>query len=100
MSETIEGANGVQQNAGFEDINEPSYYQESGEGQQVYLDSVLPHAYDATLEPFNTYGIRPKVYPEQTLEGFHPQINNVYQYTYDNTNAYFQPENAALIHFD
>ena len=96
MSETFEGASGVNDSADFEDISDPSYYEESGEGQQVYLDSVLPHAYDPTLEPFNTYGTRPKVYPEQTPEGFHPVINNPYQYTYDNTNVYFQPQNRGL----
>ena len=97
MSETLDGANGVNENAGFEDISDPSYYEESGEGQQVYLDSVLPHAYDPTLEPFNTFGTRPKVYPEQTPEGFHSQINNPYQYTYNNTNVYFQPQNRGLV---
>jgi len=96
MSETLDGANGVNENAGFEEISDPSYYEESGEGQQVYLDSVLPHAYDPTLEPFNTFGTRPKVYPEQTPEGFHPKINNEYQYTYNNTNVYFQPQNRGL----
>jgi len=100
MSETLNGANGVNENAGFEDISDPSYYEESGEGEQIYLDSVLPHAYDPTLEPFNTQALNPKRYQEQTPEGFHIKINNAYQYTYDNTNAYFQPENAALIHFD
>tara|TARA_R110000737_G_scaffold35226_4_gene54148 strand:+ start:689 stop:985 length:297 start_codon:yes stop_codon:yes gene_type:complete len=96
MSETFEGANGTNDNADFEEISDPSFYQESGEGQQVYLDSVLPHAYDASLEPFNTFGTRPKVYPEQTPEGFHPQINNPFQYTYNNTNVYFQPQNRGL----
>tara|TARA_R110000851_G_scaffold148451_1_gene288775 strand:- start:1128 stop:1424 length:297 start_codon:yes stop_codon:yes gene_type:complete len=96
MSETIDGQYANQENAGFEDISDPSYYEESGEGQQVYLDSVLPHAYDPTLEPFNTFGTRPKVYPEQTPEGFHPQINNPYQYNYNNTNVYFQPQNRGF----
>jgi len=96
MSETLNGANGVNENAGFEDISDPSYYEESGEGEQIYLDSVLPHAYDPTLEPFNTQSLNPKVYPEQDQYGFHPKINNVYQYTYDNTNVYFQPQNRGL----
>jgi len=30
MSETLNGANGVNENAGFEDISDPSYYEESG----------------------------------------------------------------------
>ena len=97
MSETFEGANGNNKDSIFEDISDPSYYQEDGEGEQIYLDSVLPHAYDETLEPFNTNGIRPKEYPEQTPEGFHPQINNPYQYTYDNTNVYFQPQNRGFV---
>ena len=96
MSETLNGANGVNENAGFEDISDPSYYEESGEGEQIYLDSVLPHAYDPTLEPFNTQSLNAKVYPEQDQYGFHPKINNVYQYTYDNTNVYFQPQNRGL----
>ena len=96
MSETFEGANGTNDNADFEEISDPSFYQESGEGQQVYLDSVLPHAFDPTLEPFNTQALNPKRYQEQTPEGFHPKINNAYQYTYNNTNVYFQPQNRGL----
>ena len=96
MSETIDGANAVNENADFLDINDPSYYEESGEGQQLYLDSVLPHAYDPTLEPFNTQSLNPKKYPEQTKEGFHLKINNAYQYTYNNADIYFQPENRGL----
>jgi hypothetical protein len=96
MSETIDGQYANNEDADFFETSDPSYYEESGEGEQVYLDSVLPHAYDPTLEPFNTYGTRPKVYPEQTPEGFHPKINNEYQYTYNNTNVYFQPQNRGL----
>jgi len=96
MSETIDGQYANNEDADFFETSDPSFYQESGEGEQVYLDSVLPHAYDPTLEPFNTYGTRPKVYPEQTPEGFHPKINNEYQYTYNNTNVYFQPQNRGL----
>tara|TARA_Y100000385_G_scaffold283507_2_gene339738 strand:- start:581 stop:883 length:303 start_codon:yes stop_codon:yes gene_type:complete len=100
MSETIEGNFAHNEDAFFNEISEPSYYEESGEGQQIYLDSVLPQSYDPTLEPFNTQALNPKVYAEQDQYGFHPKINNAYQYTYDNTNAYFQPQNADLIHFD
>ncbi len=96
MSETIDGQYSNNEDADFFETSDPSFYEESGEGEQVYLDSVLPHAYDPTLEPFNTFGTRPKVYPEQTPEGFHPQINNEYQYTYNNTNVYFQPQNRGL----
>lgn len=96
MSETIDGQYSNNEDADFFETSDPSFYEESGEGEQVYLDSVLPHAYDPTLEPFNTYGTRPKVYPEQTPEGFHPQINNAYQYTYNNTDVYFQPQNRGL----
>ena len=96
MSNTLDGANAVNKNTGFEEVSDPSYYQESGEGQQIYLDSVLPHEYDATLEPFNTRSLNPKKYPEQTPEGFHLKINNAYQYTYNNADIYFQPENRGL----
>jgi len=96
MSETIDGQYANNEDADFFETSDPSFYEEDEEGEQVYLDSVLPHAYDATLEPFNTYGIRPKEYPEQTKEGFHLKINNPFQYTYNNTNVYFQPENRGL----
>ena len=96
MSETLDGQPANNINAGFEAISDPSYYEESGEGEQLYLDSVLPHAYDPTLEPFNTQSLNPKVYAEQDKYGFHPKINNPYQYTYDNANIYFQPENRGL----
>jgi hypothetical protein len=96
MSETIDGQYSNNEDADFFETSDPSFYEESGEGEQVYLDSVLPHEYDSSLEPFNTFGTRPKVYPEQTPEGFHPKINNEYQYTYNNTNVYFQPQNRGL----
>jgi hypothetical protein len=96
MSETIIGANSINRNAAFNVSSDPSYYEADGEGQQIYLDSVLPHEYDPTLEPFDTTGIRPKKYPEQTKEGFHPKEPNRLQYTYDNTDVYFQPQNRPL----
>ena len=99
MSETFEGAHATNDEAEFEDISDPSFYDEEGDGEQLYLDSVLPHAFDPTLEPFNTQGANPKEYPEQNEFGFHPVMNNAYQYTYDNTDPYFQPQNADLIHF-
>lgn len=99
MSETIDGQYATNEDADFFETSDPSYYQESGEGDQLYLESVLPHAFDPTLEPFNTNGPKPKKYPEQTPEGFHLKIPNPLQYTYDNTDAYFQPENRDLIHF-
>jgi len=93
MSETIEGANGVNEDAEFTTTNDQSFYDEDGEGEQLYLDSVLPHAYDPTLEPFNTRAANPKAYDEQDEYGFHPKINNPYQYTFDNSNKYFNPQN-------
>ncbi len=96
MSETIDGQYANNEDADFEEISDPSYYQESGEGEQLYLDSVLPHAYDSSLEPFNTQALNPKRYQEQTPEGFHPKENNPYQYTYNNSNVYFQPQNRDL----
>ena len=95
MSETIDGQYANNEDADFEEISDPSYYQESGEGEQVYLDSVLPHSYDATLEPFNTQSLNPKKYAEQTPEGFHMKENNPYQYTYNNSNVFFQPQNRG-----
>lgn len=93
MSETFEGAHAYNDEAEFELVSDPAYYEESGEGQQLYLDSVLPTAYDPTLEPFNTQGANPKSYPEQNEYGFHPILPNPYQYTYDNGDKYFTPEN-------
>jgi hypothetical protein len=49
MSETIDGQYANNEDADFFETSDPSYYEESGEGEQVYLDSVLPHAYDPTL---------------------------------------------------
>lgn len=100
MSETFEGANATNADADFFETSDPAFYGEDGEGDQIYLDSVLPHAYDPTLEPFNTQAANPKRYQEQNSEGFHPVIPNPLQYTYDNTDPYFQPQNAALIHFE
>lgn len=96
MSETIEGQYANNEDADFFETSDPSFYQESGEGEQVYLDSVLPHEYDSSIEPFNTQALNPKHYQEQTREGFHPKINNEYQYTYNNTDVYFQPQNRDL----
>jgi len=97
MSNTIEGANAVNQSADFFETSDPSYYQESGEGEQLYLESVLPQAYDATLEPFNTNALNPKAYPEQNKFGYHPKPPHPYQYTYDNGNKYFTPENKEQV---
>ena len=97
MSETIEGAYGMNEDADFMEINDPSFYEADGESEQLYLESVLPQAYDATLEPFNTKGLRPKEYPEQNEFGFHPKLNNPYQYTFDNSNKYFNPQNLEQV---
>ncbi len=93
MSETFEGAYGVNEDVDFEDVSDPSFYEADGDGEQVYLDSVLPHAYDPTLEPFNTQGANPKEYPEQNAEGFHPLPQNPYAYTFDNSDKFFNPQN-------
>jgi len=97
MSNTLDGANAVNEDADFFETSDPSYYQESGEGEQLYLDSVLPQAYDPNLEPFNTSALNPKVYEEQTPEGFHPKPPNPYEHTYDNSNKYFVPENKEQV---
>jgi hypothetical protein len=96
MSETIEGAYGMNEDADFEDVSDPSFYEEEGESDQLYLESVLPQAYDATLEPFNTRALNPKKYDEQIF-GFHPKLNNPYQYTFDNSNKYFNPQNLEQV---
>lgn len=97
MSNTLDGANAVNEDADFEDISDPSYYEESGEGEQLYLNSVLPQAYDPNLEPFNTSALNPKVYEEQNQYGFHPKQPNIYEHTYDNSNKYFVPENKEQV---
>lgn len=93
MSDTFEGANATNAEAKAVLTSDPFYYEADGEGDQIYLESVLPQAYDKNLEPFNTKGLRPKEYPEQNEYGMHPVMNNPMQYTYNNTNFYFQPEN-------
>ena len=93
MGDTIDGAYGYNEDAGFEDVSDPSFYEEDSEPGQIYLESVLPQAYDPTLEPFNTTGLNPKKYPEQTEEGFHLLPKNPYAFTYNNTDFFFQPEN-------
>tara|TARA_R110002074_G_scaffold55798_1_gene138202 strand:- start:1874 stop:2170 length:297 start_codon:yes stop_codon:yes gene_type:complete len=95
MSETIEGANGVNVNADFMDTSDPSYYEADSEPDQLYLESVLPQAYDPTLEPFNTTGLRPKEYPEQNEYGFHPIQQSPYQNDFNNSDKYFTPENLG-----
>ena len=97
MSDTIEGANAVNSTATFEAVSDPSYYEESGEGEQLYLESVLPHAYDPTLEPFNTRAQNPKSYSEQNKYGFHTLAPHPYHHTYDNGDKYFTPENKEQV---
>lgn len=97
MSNTLDGANAVNESATFEPVSDPSYYEESGEGEQLYLESVLPHAFDPNLEPFNTNALNPKSYPEQNQYGFHPKPLNPYEHGYDNGNKYFTPENKEQV---
>lgn len=97
MSETIEGSYDHNEDSEFMETSDPDFYEADGESDQVYLDSVLPHAYDPTLEAFNTTGLRPKEYPEQNEFGFHPKSNNPYQYTFDNSNKYFTPQNLEQV---
>ena len=101
MSNTIEGANAVNDNANFESVSQPFFYSEDEQPAQVYLEAVLPRVRDPTLIPFNTRALNPVKYdPEQTLmstiipTGFHPVTKNPNAYVYDNTDfRYFQPEN-------
>jgi hypothetical protein len=92
MSNTIEGANGVNESADFFETSDSAYYEESGEGEQIYLESVLPQAFDPNLEPFNTRALK-----EQNQFGFHPKPPNPYEHTYDNGNKYFTPENKEQV---
>ena len=42
MSDTIDGAYGYNEDADFEDVSDPSFYEEDSEPNQIYLESVLP----------------------------------------------------------
>tara|TARA_R110000751_G_scaffold9974_2_gene36526 strand:- start:467 stop:751 length:285 start_codon:yes stop_codon:yes gene_type:complete len=94
MSDTIEGANAVNQNVEFQGVSDPFFYEETGGGEQVYLAAVLPQVRDPTLIPFNSRALNPVKYPEQTKNGFHPILKNPNAYNYNNTDLYFQPENV------
>ena len=100
MTNIIDGSPATNINAKFQDTTDPSFYEADNEGQQLYLESVVPHAFDPTLEAFNTRALNPKKYIEQNKYGFHDLTNNKFQYTYDNTDPYFNPQFAELIHFD
>ena len=92
MSNTIEGANAVNDDANFETTSEPFFYSEDEQPAQVYLEAVLPQVRDPTLIPFNTRALNPVKYDEQ-VDGFHPVTKNPNAYVYDNTDKYFQPQN-------
>lgn len=92
MSNTIEGANAVNDNANFESVSQPFFYSEDEQPAQVYLEAVLPRVRDPTLIPFNTRALNPVKYEEQ-IDGFHPVRKNPNAYVYDNTDRYFQPQN-------
>ncbi len=94
---SIQGAHAFNDEAFFNTTSDPAYYEADGEGEQLYLESVLPHQYNPELEPFNTYGLRPKFYPEQNQYGFHPVLNNPYQHLQNNTDFYFRPEDRIYI---
>tara|TARA_R100001463_G_scaffold82723_1_gene137393 strand:- start:275 stop:556 length:282 start_codon:yes stop_codon:yes gene_type:complete len=91
MSKT--GANEDTEDFDFEESSDPFYYEADGEGDQIYLDSVLPQAYDPTLEPFDTKSLRPREYPEQNEYGFHDKLKSPYHNIYNNTDFYFNPQN-------
>lgn len=73
------------------------YHEEDQEGEQLYLDSVLPQAYDPNLEPFDTRGIRPREHLEMDVDGFYGKHANPLQYTYDNSDRYFFPEHLEQV---
>ena len=62
MSETFEGAHATNDEAEFEDISDPSFYDEEGDGEQLYLDSVLPHAFDPTCILCHLHGCHQMMY--------------------------------------
>ena len=94
---SIQGAHAFNDEADFEEVSDPSYYEADGEGDQLYLESVLPQQYNPELEPFNSYGLRPKFYPQQNEYGFHPVAPNPYEFTFDNGNKFFTPENLEQV---
>lgn len=90
------GATNNNADADFQDVGDDSYFETDNEPLQFYLDSVLPQAYDPTLEPFNTTAVNPKKYPEQNQFGFHPKPVGEYAYTVNNDDSYFTPENNYI----
>jgi hypothetical protein len=89
---TFQGAYATQDQQGHVLTSDENYYEQDTEPDQIYLESVLPQAYDPTLEPFNTTGLRPKEYPEQNEFGFHPVPAGAYTYTVNNSDPFFTPE--------
>ena len=90
---TFEGASANNTEAEFAEINyDYDGMNEANEGDQLYLESVLPTAYDPTLQAFDTRGNRPKEYIGQDEYGFHPKPISPYENLVNNTDPYFTPE--------
>ena len=89
---TFTGPSETQEEQDFVMTGDENYYEEDSEPDQIYLESVLPQAYDPTLEAFNTTGLNPKAYFEQNEYGFHPVPAGLYTYNVNNTDPFFTPE--------
>ena len=99
MSKEIVGHGATQSRGKFHEVSDPHFFDAEAEddGTQIYLDSVLPQSYDPTLEPWNSFSLRPKEYPQQTEDGFHPSFGNPYEYNFNNSNKYFFPQNRGQV---
>lgn len=82
----------------FLNTSQENFYDQPNDGgQQLYLDSVLPQAYDPNLEPFDTRGIAPR-HGYLELDGYYINpLQGGNQYTYDNGDKYFTPQNLGQV---
>lgn len=95
MAETITGNDNI---AEFMNVSQDEFYDQPNDGgQQLYLDSVLPQAYDPSLEPFDTRGIAPRTgYME--VDGYYLNpLQGGNQYTFDNSDKYFFPQHLEQV---
>lgn len=82
----------------FANVSEDTFYDQPNDGgEQIYLDSVLPQAYDPNLEPFDTRGIAPRTgYNE--LDGYYLNpLQGGDQYVFNNSDKYFFPQNPTQV---
>tara|TARA_R100001163_G_C5037264_1_gene176190 strand:+ start:626 stop:916 length:291 start_codon:yes stop_codon:yes gene_type:complete len=95
MAETITGNDNI---AEFMNVSQDETYETANDGgQQLYLDSVLPQAYDPNLQPFDTRGIAPRT-GYMAVDGYYLNpLQGGNQYTYDNSDKYFFPEHLEQV---